>query len=505
VSDPLPRVPINLEQQHKLAKDLLAAARVGDAAALARLRTVRADAGAARRPGAADAQLAIAREAGFGSWPKLVAHLSQRDVDTFRDAVSAGNVAAVARLLRLEHVREQVDAPIFAFGQRAAHVAAANVPMLEVLLAAGADVGLKSEWENGPYTVLDGATEESARFLLARGASLTPNVAARLGWTDELRQMLADDSALVGARGGDGQQPLHEAATPEIADLLIEHGADIDARCIDHKSTPAQYALVERPAVCRRLLERGAEPDIFMAARFGDVDLARHIINENPSAVGARINEPGYAPVPPSHIYCWTLGFGLSPHDVALKFGHRDVYDLLVSHSPTRVHLTSLILAGDEAGARALVERDPSLIPSLSQGEHAHLAQAVFHGHRAAAFLMLRLGFDEAAGGVDGGSALHAACWVGDVEMVDALLARGRVPVDSRDPTHRSTPLGWAAFGSVHRRAPTGDYVAVIDSLVAAGADVHAHGNGKGVPLLAMANGNPEVQAALRRHGATAG
>jgi hypothetical protein len=27
------------------------------------------------------------------------------------------------------------------------------------------------------------------------------------------------------------------------------------------------------------------------------------------------------------------------------------------------------------------------------------------------------------------------------------------VNVDARDPTHLSTPLGWAAFGSVHRRA----------------------------------------------------
>ena len=36
----------------------------------------------------------------------------------------------------------------------------------------------------------------------------------------------------------------------------------------------------------------------------------------------------------------------------------------------------------------------------------------------------------------------------------ERLLARGGVPLDARDPTHKSTPLGWAAFGSVHRRAP---------------------------------------------------
>jgi hypothetical protein len=59
----------NLEQQHKLAKDLLAAARTGDANALARIRAHRTDA----EPKLADAQLAIARDAGFPSWARFVA------------------------------------------------------------------------------------------------------------------------------------------------------------------------------------------------------------------------------------------------------------------------------------------------------------------------------------------------------------------------------------------------------------------------------------------------
>ena len=75
-------------------------------------------------------------------------------------------------------------------------------------------------------------------------------------------------------------------------------------------------------------------------------------------------------------------------------------------------------------------------------------------------------------------------------------------PVESRDPIHLSTPLGWAAFGSVHRKADGGDYPAVVDRLVAAGADISAPGNGEPLSLIAMAEGNPVVQAALRRHGA---
>ena len=71
----------NLEQQHKLAKDLIRAARKGDEAALARIRAVRSDAASQPRSlTLADAQLTIAREAGFDSWPRLVADFHQRDV-----------------------------------------------------------------------------------------------------------------------------------------------------------------------------------------------------------------------------------------------------------------------------------------------------------------------------------------------------------------------------------------------------------------------------------------
>ena len=325
--------------------------------------------------------------------------------------------------------------------------------MLTTLIDAGADVNMKSDWENGPYTVLDNADEDTARFLLARGATLTPNVAARLGWFDELRTLVDANEALVHARGGDGQQPLHEAKTVAIADFLLDHGAGIDVRCIDHKSTPAQYALVDRPQVCRRLLERGATPDIFMAAHLGDLALATRLLDTDPACAAARINEPGYELVPPFNIYCWTIGFGMSPHDVAAKFGHRDVHELLMARSPTHVRFINAVLAADEHQTNAVLAEEPSLLASLARKVHSHLAHAIFHERFDAADLMLRLGFDPAAPGVDGGTALHAACWVGSVRMVERLLARGGVPLDARDPTHHSTPLGWAAFGSVHRRA----------------------------------------------------
>ena len=245
---------------------------------------------------------------------------------------------------------------------------------MAMLLEAGADVDLKSDWENGPFTVLDRSDERTARYLLSNGATLTPNVAARLGWLDELRALVTADASLVHARGGDGQQPLHEAKNVAIADFLLDSGADIDARCIDHHSTPAQYALVDRTDVCRRLLERGATPDIFMAAFLGDVTLATRVLDADPDCVAARVNEPGYALVPPLHIYCWTLGFGMSPHGVASKFGRSDVHRLLVARSPAPVRFVHAIERADGAEARALLQEQPSLVSTLPPHVHSHLA-----------------------------------------------------------------------------------------------------------------------------------
>src|SRR4029079_10022272 len=232
------------------------------------------------------------------------------------------------------------------------------------------------------------------------------------------------------------------------------------------KSTAAQYALAERPEICRRLLERGASADIFMPARLGDVALAARVLASRPHAIAARVNELGYAPVPPLHIYCWTLGFGRSPHDIATRYGHQEVRELLTARSPQRVRFLNALMAGDESTARAALDADSSIMTSLTREDHGRLAISIFFEHFVAAELMLMLGFDPAAPGIDGGTALHAACWIGNVRMVGRLLERGGVGLDARDSTHGSTPLGWTAFGSVHRRAQGADYPAVAERLV---------------------------------------
>ncbi len=77
---PLPPVP-NLEFERKEAKAFLRQLRAGepDALARARARHPAIDASAPARIRLADAQLVIAREYGFTSWPRLVRYFG--DVD----------------------------------------------------------------------------------------------------------------------------------------------------------------------------------------------------------------------------------------------------------------------------------------------------------------------------------------------------------------------------------------------------------------------------------------
>src|SRR5262249_58513288 len=84
--------------------------------------------------------------------------------------------------------------------------------MVDVVLAAGADINAKSGWWAGGFGVLDSASRELAPYLIERGARLEPTAAARLGMLDALKQMIAARPELGNARGGDGQMARHQAA-----------------------------------------------------------------------------------------------------------------------------------------------------------------------------------------------------------------------------------------------------------------------------------------------------
>lgn len=128
------------------------------------------------------------------------------------------------------------------------------------------------------------------------------------------------------------------------------------------------------------------------------------------------------------------------------------------------------------------------------------VAAAALEGRTNTVRLLLEAGFDPRATGMDSGSALHVACWFGWLPVVRLLVER--VPLDLLDAHHGSPPLGWATHGATHCRNGKGDYVGVVEALIAAGADPTAPANRYGASMLDQAGDREDVKAVLRAHGA---
>jgi Ankyrin repeat len=75
------------------------------------------------------------------------------------------------------------------------------------------------------------------------------------------------------------------------------------------------------------------------------------------------------------------------------------------------------------------------------------------------------------AGGGPSGTLLHHAAWVGDADTARRLLELGADPI-ARSGAPFDTPIAWAALGSQHWELPGRDYVAVVELLLAAGAEL---------------------------------
>jgi hypothetical protein len=205
--------------------------------------------------------------------------------------------------------------------------------MVDLLLELGADINQKSDWWAGGFGVLDSADANMAAYLISRGVKLTPHAAARLGMIGALRAMLTADPSLVHARGGDGQMPLHLASTPEIAALLLDLGAPIHAKDIDHASTPAEYLATTHPQTAAYVLTRGATPDPFMAVCIGDLPLLERLLASEPQGVNIRISRDRFPAPPPAagHIYLYTIGEGRTLLHAAAVAGQPDAITLLVA------------------------------------------------------------------------------------------------------------------------------------------------------------------------------
>lgn len=456
MSRELPARP-NLEHLRNQARTLLRDLQRGDDTARARFAAVIRP---GREPKLSDALHVIAREHGFDTWPLLKSHVEQVAgglpalAAALAAALDAGNAERLRSLLAVHpELREELDRPIAgdAFGTTPLVRAArrGNAEIVDVLLDAGADVDVRTEWWAGGFGVLDSCAPDLAPRLLERGAHIDAHAASRLGLRDELAQIIRSDPSVVHARGGDGMTPLHFAADTDIADMLLAAGADIDAIDVDHESTPAQYMVGDRVAVARHLVARGCRTDVLMAVAIGDIDLVAAHLRANPASIRTRASDqwfPKRDARAGGTIYIWTVGQNASPHAIARKRGYEDVLDLLMENSPPELAFTESLDAGDAVRSAAVAAAHPGVGSRAAAADPARLVDAARRGDTRAALLLLEAGWPANARENGDSTALHWAAMHGNVGLVTELLRRG-ADAGAQDTQFGATPLVWCDHG----------------------------------------------------------
>jgi ankyrin repeat protein len=417
----------DLAQLKRQAKQLLRAYREEDADAAAEVN--RHYHGAV--PGTfqlSDAQLVLARAHGFESWPKLKAYVDGVTFKRLRDAVKAGDVSAVRKLLRRrpEMVNNESDDD---GERRLIHWAVINndPAMVRELMQFGADarVGIWPHREStsayimakerGLQSVVEAIEEmEAARReeMSCPNITISPeqerlNGLIREGRNDEAIAMLEAQPELMKQCDRDGGTALHVAcgvANEAVVDWLCAHGAD--ARKLDSGGRPPMDRAVEsvnwrqqerrEPAVriLQRLLRRGCALTPLGAAALGDVEALRRMHGESP----ARLREG----------YDWLRGGLLT---AAVRFGQIESVRCLLD----------LGLNPDEP-----IRLEDSEHEAWSWGGPIWHA-AAFGEHEIAKLLLDR--------GADPNANVHASGWPldrayerGDRTMVELLYERGAKP-----------------------------------------------------------------------------
>jgi hypothetical protein len=493
----MPELPPNpnLEHLRKQAKALLHDLRQKEPQAVEKFSTLQLKAA----PKLSDAQRLIAREYGFDSWSKLKAHVeslaaaSAEVLQQARRAFQDDDAAAFRRLLeRYPMLKARINEPIADFDSPLiTHVR--SRAMLDVLLDAGADINARSSWWAGGFGLLDCADPGLGAHAIQRGAVITIHAAARLGMLEKLGELITADPQLIHARGGDGQTPLHFASTVEVAEYLLERGADIEARDVDHESTPAQYMLRSRPEITRYLIRRGCKTDILMAAALGDISLVRDHLDADSECIRMRVSDE-YFPMIGSGkggtIYQWELGWYVSACQVAKSSGHPDIFDLLMEQSPAEEKLLNACWLHDEGMVTSLLAQRPNLSTSLPAAGRRQVAHAARNNDTSAARLMLAAGLPVDTFSQHHATPLHWAAWHGNAELVRLILPR-HPPLENADNEFEGTPLGWAIHGSDNGwDRQRGDYAATVEALLDAGAR-----------LPEKVEGAEAVKAVFRRHG----
>jgi ankyrin repeat protein len=420
-------------------------------------------------PSLALAQLAVAREYGFRSWPRLKFHVDAVTLDAGERATAL--IAAVASD-DLRRARALLDAdPAIARHDLACACATGEADDLARRLAArpelAGEVTGPSHWEPILYAcfsrLLRGDPQRAAgirevvRLLLAAGAD--PNAAYVKG---EWLQV-----ALYGAAG--------IAGDVELTQMLLEAGANPSDERDGLQGNEALYHACEHadPTCARLLLEAGPQQD------FIDHDLGRALNFDRPEMIevfcanGARphaghLHQAVWRRRPPRTVAALLDAGapidapdkrGLTPLQIAELWGEQQVAALLLERG---------------AGVAAQPDMSPALLDEM-------LILAIEGGHLETMRLLL-----DAGARVDGNpdhedDPLRQACWRGRTEMVRELVQRGAklsfrdgggaIAATLHGSRHCQNPEGGPTMGLVEE-IPSEPYAEIVRILLAAGAPV---------------------------------
>src|SRR5437763_37289 len=226
---------VNLEQLRKQAKELARAARVGDPAAVARLGDL--------PPQLASAQLVLAREHGYSSWPALVHEGAEQPFHTDLDyyegrahgiaTVSGTSLANARRDLAQRHGLSSWAE----LTRRVQGLASGETPPTAFIRAYRAV-------ENGDLEQLRGLLDEHPELVRQRGTN--GNDLFGMAGDLDVARLLLQRGADVN-RGNDyGWTKLHQAGygnDRELAELLLAVGARTDLSARGDGGTPLIVAL----------------------------------------------------------------------------------------------------------------------------------------------------------------------------------------------------------------------------------------------------------------------
>ena len=506
--------PNNVDQLRRQAKELLAAWRAEDPHALTRLveshpRVDGASDSHAASLSLSDAQLVIARECGFPSWPQLKGHLDLgrtvrdardhalfswggdeyyvREADELRRA-HGNRLRWAATWLRRNHPdfsdltdKEAFDTPLSVDGARLAIARELDFDGWEALSERAGALGHAKPED------ADAAAREALEAV--EGGDADALEAVLEGDPTVAHATVGDNNTLLEVATGVGDVPFETRARmmraliargartakalwtndPEARDVLIEAGALADGEA------PAQVALksnmmhADGRAAADDWLRRGIAPvGFWMVAASGDIDHLRRFFTQDGSLV------PEAAELRPnlSDVGWWEeTGRSDDPREIlgealsmAAMNGRLEAVRFLLEHGadasfapPGLGGWAPLDFAAYAAFAgqghpredvvRLLLDRGAELNVPDPHWEVTPLTWAVWRGNAALALELLARGSTPDNVTTWGTTALHYAVQHNEVDLARALLEAG-APTDARDKENDGTPLDWVGgFG----------------------------------------------------------